>query len=172
MHWPFEDPPPPTVGTEEERLHIFRTVRDQMKARFESELQSGVFAPAVSTKEEKVMKTIEIFDPPMCCSTGVCGPSVDPVLPRFVADLHWLANQGVSVMRHNLAQEPQAFAANDAVRAALTSKGNDCLPLILVDGQIANESTYPDRKRLAELAGLDAAKVQAAIVLPVIENAS
>lgn len=118
------------------------------------------------------MKQIEIFDPPMCCSTGVCGPSVDPVLPRFVADLHWLANLGVSVTRYNLAQEPQAFAANSVVKAVLTSDGNECLPLILVDGKIASRGTYPDRKRLAELAGLDAAKVQAAFVLPVIENAS
>lgn len=57
-----------------------------------------------------------------------------PVLPRFVADLHWLANQGVAVIRYNLAQEPQAFAANVAVKAALTSDGNACLPLILVNG--------------------------------------
>lgn len=26
---------------------------------------------------------IEVFDPPMCCSSGVCGPAVDPVFPRF-----------------------------------------------------------------------------------------
>ena len=118
------------------------------------------------------MKRIEIFDPPMCCSTGVCGPSVDPVLPRFVADLHWIANQGVSVTRYNLAQEPQAFAENAAVKAALTSDRNECLPLILVDGEIASRGIYPDRKRLAELTGLDPAKVQAGFALPVIENAS
>jgi arsenate reductase len=47
MHWPFQDPPAPSEGTEEERLAVFRTVRDQMKVRFESELQSGVFAPVL-----------------------------------------------------------------------------------------------------------------------------
>ena len=52
MHWPFEDPPPAGVGTDEERLRVFRTLRDQMKTRFETELQSGVFAPAVSSREE------------------------------------------------------------------------------------------------------------------------
>jgi hypothetical protein len=118
------------------------------------------------------MKTIEIFDPPMCCSTGVCGPSIDPVLPRFVADLHWLANQGVSVTRYNLAQEPQAFAVNAIVKAALTSNGNACLPLILVNGQIASQGVYPDRKQLAELTGLDPAKAQAGLALPVIQSAS
>ena len=29
------------------------------------------------------MKKIEIFDPAMCCSTGVCGPGVDPELLRM-----------------------------------------------------------------------------------------
>ncbi len=33
------------------------------------------------------MTTIEVFDPAMCCSTGVCGPQVDPDLARFAADL-------------------------------------------------------------------------------------
>jgi len=39
---------------------------------------------------------IEVYDPPMCCSTGVCGPAIDPVLPRFAADLEWLKGRGVT----------------------------------------------------------------------------
>jgi arsenite methyltransferase len=116
------------------------------------------------------MKTIEIFDPPMCCSTGVCGPSIDPVLPRFVADLHWLANQGVQVNRYNLAQEPQAFAANENVKAVLTKDGNECLPLILINGEVASKGVYPDRRQLAEWTGLDQAKVQVGLALPVIQS--
>jgi arsenate reductase len=53
MHWPFEDPPAPHEGTEEERLAVFRTVRDQMKGRLASELESGVFASALSDEKEK-----------------------------------------------------------------------------------------------------------------------
>ncbi|MDH3390414.1 MAG: arsenic metallochaperone ArsD family protein, partial [Desulfobulbaceae bacterium] len=33
------------------------------------------------------MSGIEIYDPPMCCPTGVCGPNVDPELVQFAADL-------------------------------------------------------------------------------------
>ena len=80
------------------------------------------------------MNKVEVFDPPMCCSTGVCGPSVDPALARFSSDLHWLANQRIAVERYNLAQQPQAFAASDAVKTALTQFGNECLPLILLNG--------------------------------------
>jgi hypothetical protein len=58
------------------------------------------------------MKTLEVFDPALCCSTGVCGTTVDPVLAQFAADTLWLGTQGIEVRRHNLGQEPQAFAAN------------------------------------------------------------
>jgi arsenite methyltransferase len=99
--------------------------------------------------------TVEVFDPSMCCSTGVCGPSVDPLLPRFAADLDWLKNNGIQVSRHNLAQEPAAFAAAPAVQAALAARGTDCLPLILVDGRIVSQGAYPTRAELGHWAGLD-----------------
>ncbi len=100
------------------------------------------------------MKRVEVFDPPMCCSTGVCGPKVDPVLVRFAADLHWLANQRVAVERYNLAQQPQAFAASVVVKSALKEHGNECLPLILLDGSIVSKGSYPTREELARLAGV------------------
>jgi hypothetical protein len=31
------------------------------------------------------MPHLDVFDPPLCCPAGVCGPRVDPVLPRFAA---------------------------------------------------------------------------------------
>jgi len=102
------------------------------------------------------MTKLAIYDPPMCCSSGVCGPAVDPVLPRITADLDWLKRQGVQVERYNLAQQPQAFASNPTVRAALREHGNDCLPLILVDGRVVSRGTYPERTELARLAGIEA----------------
>jgi hypothetical protein len=95
------------------------------------------------------MTTIQVFDKPMCCSTGVCGPQVDPVLPRFAADLAWLKGQGHSVERFNLAQQPAAFTENRDVRQAIEAQGTDCLPLILVDGQIVSRGEYPLRDTLS-----------------------
>ncbi len=103
------------------------------------------------------MTKLAVYDPPMCCSTGVCGPAVDPVLPRLAADLDWLKRQGVQVERYNLAQQPQAFATNPPVTAALREHGNGCLPLILVDGRIVSRGTYPERAELARLAGIETA---------------
>lgn len=105
------------------------------------------------------MKKVEVFDPPMCCSTGVCGTEVDPVLPRFAADLEWLKTQKIEVTRYNLAQEPGAFVNNEAVKAALHAEGNACLPLIVMDGNIVSRAVYPDRAMLAGWAGIDLAAV-------------
>jgi hypothetical protein len=87
----------------------------------------------------------------MCCSTGVCGPSVDAVLPQFAADLEWLKSKGVEVERYNLAQQVGAFTANPLVKQALNSKGTQCLPLVLVDGDIKSQGSYPTREQLAAL---------------------
>jgi AhpD family alkylhydroperoxidase len=101
------------------------------------------------------MAKLQVFDPPMCCPTGVCGPEVDPTLVRFASDLEWLKSTGVEVERFNLAQEPAAFVQNPVVSEAIRGR-EDGLPLILVDGKIAAQGSYPSREVLAELAGLGA----------------
>jgi AhpD family alkylhydroperoxidase len=101
------------------------------------------------------MAKLQVFDPPMCCPTGVCGPDVDPALVRFASDLEWLKSSGVEVERFNLAQEPAAFVKNPAVSDAIRGR-EDGLPLILVDGKIVAQGSYPSREVLAELAGLGA----------------
>lgn len=95
------------------------------------------------------MKKLEVFDPPMCCSTGVCGVDVDPVLAQFAADLKWVEEHGVTVARYNLGQEPQAFVANPAVVKAMEG-GMDRLPIIAIDGHIASTGAYLSRQQLAQ----------------------
>lgn len=112
----------------------------------------------------------QIFDPPMCCSTGICGPGVDPALVAFSADLDWLKRQGVEVERYNLFQQPQSFVTNSTVTTALKEHGNDCLPLILIDGKIVLQGAYPTREKLAHLAGLEAPK--AGLKVTVEQNSS
>lgn len=118
---------------------------------------------------------LEVFDPPMCCSTGVCGTDINPVLPRFAADLEWLKTKGAIVERYNLAQQPGIFVANESVKAALHEDGSGCLPLILVDGQLVSRSAYPDRATLAGYAGVNLATdptepARTGRILPVLPN--
>jgi hypothetical protein len=100
------------------------------------------------------MTHVDVFDPPMCCSSGVCGPSVDPLLAAFSADVEWLTSQGVSVTRYNLAQDPAAFVAHPLVNDLLHREGDTCLPLVIINGEIVGHGAYPRRDQLADLAGL------------------
>ena len=104
------------------------------------------------------MKKISVYDPAQCCSTGVCGTEVDPKLVQFASDLAELKKQGVAVERFNLSQQPAAFAANEAVKSALATQGNDCLPLILADGEVVTKGIYPSQEQLQLLAGLPVKK--------------
>lgn len=54
MHWPFQDPPGPDEGSYDERIAIFRMVRDQLQQRFVRELESGVFAPAFAWPDKSL----------------------------------------------------------------------------------------------------------------------
>jgi disulfide oxidoreductase YuzD len=99
------------------------------------------------------MTLLQVFDPPMCCSSGVCGPSVDPRLPRFAADLNWLRNQGVQVERYNLAHQPQAFVAQEDVKKAIRADQQQALPLVTVNGQIVSKGIYPSRQMLMAWCG-------------------
>jgi hypothetical protein len=98
---------------------------------------------------------LQVFDPPMCCSTGVCGPEPDPALARFSADLKWAQSHGVPVERFSLSREPEAFARTPAVTDALRRLSVAALPLVLVDGQIVSEGAYPSRAAIAKRLGLE-----------------
>ena len=106
------------------------------------------------------MKAIQVFDPALCCSTGVCGVDVDQALVSFAADVDWAKQSGARIERFNLAQEPLAFADNRTVKSFLERSGQEGLPLILVDGEVAMAGRYPNRAELARWAGLAEAPIE------------
>lgn len=101
------------------------------------------------------MKAIQIYDPAMCCSTGVCGPSVDSKLVKLAADVAYLKSQGVTVERYNLAHQPEAFTANPLVLAEMGAEAEN-LPLFIVEGQVMAKATYPSRSELAHWLNIEA----------------
>ena len=101
------------------------------------------------------MKTIEIFDPAMCCPTGLCGTNIDPNLMRIAVIVDNLKKKGVNVTRHNLKDEPQIYVTNTKVNELLQSKGVEALPVTLVDGEVAVIGTYPTTKQMAEWSGVN-----------------
>jgi hypothetical protein len=102
------------------------------------------------------MKTLTIYDPAMCCSTGICGADIDQKLVDFAADLDWLKSEGIEVKRINLSQEPALFAENEQVKTVLETSGVEGLPVILADDEMQSSGQYPDRVKLAQMAGVTA----------------
>lgn len=89
------------------------------------------------------MKKMIIFDPAMCCSTGVCGPSVNPELLRVSTVINKLQKKGVVIERHNLTNNPQIFVDNKTINELLNEEGVEILPVTIVDGAVAKTKAYP-----------------------------
>ncbi|WP_343709234.1 arsenite efflux transporter metallochaperone ArsD [Mycobacterium sp.] len=116
------------------------------------------------------MSKVEVFEPALCCATGVCGEDVDQGLVTFSADIDFVHSHGGDVTRYNLASEPLAFAENDAAKTFLEVAGSDGLPLVLVDGVTAMTGRYPDRTQLARWAGVAADGTASPVLLGVNET--
>lgn len=101
------------------------------------------------------MMKLEVFDPAMCCPTGVCGPTVDPELARVASAFFLLKGKGYSITRYNLGNEPQAFITNTKVNQLLNEKGPSVLPVVLLNGAVVKESSYPTNNDLAQWFQID-----------------
>lgn len=101
------------------------------------------------------MKTIEIFDPAMCCPTGLCGTNIDPNLMRIAVMIEHLKKQGIIVTRHNLRDEPMVYVSNKVINEHLQKHGAESLPITLVDGKIAVAGSYPTTQQMSEWSGVN-----------------
>lgn len=102
------------------------------------------------------MTSLTVYDPPMCCATGICGSDVDQRLVDLAADLDWLKAQGVAVRRINLSQEPMEFVSNPEIKALMAASDGDDLPAFVIEGRIVSQAYYPSRSELAAWAGINA----------------
>ncbi|MBU5593016.1 arsenite efflux transporter metallochaperone ArsD [Clostridium sp. MSJ-4] len=112
------------------------------------------------------MKKMIIFDPAMCCSTGVCGPSVDRELLRVSTVINNLKNNGILVERHNLTSNPQIFVDNKEINKILNEGGVEVLPVTMVDGVIVKTKAYPTNKEFCEILGIAEEDLKANIKKP------
>lgn len=106
------------------------------------------------------MTKVTIYDPAMCCDTGVCGPVLDPKLTAVAAAVFSLEKKGFDIKRFNLGNDPAAFVENKTVNALLFDKGVDSLPVVLMDGEIAKIGDYPAAEEFAEWFGVEASELQ------------
>lgn len=96
------------------------------------------------------MKKMQIFEPAMCCPTGLCGVGVDPELLRLSTVLDTLQKKGVIVDRFNLNSAPMEFVTQTAVNAFINAHGVDGLPVTVLDGAIVLTGRYPSNAEFTE----------------------
>lgn len=101
------------------------------------------FTPRFTFPTSQNQPDVEIFDPPMCCPTGLCGPTLDQTLLDVNEMIVGLQNDGFQVERYQMASHPQAFLGNPEVMRLVREKQMTALPIVLVRGKIVAEGHYP-----------------------------
>ena len=99
------------------------------------------------------MKKVTIYEPAMCCSTGLCGVGADPELLRISTLVEMLSTQGRVIERYNLSNAPQKFVENAEV-SRLLEESMENLPITVVDGAVVKKGAYPSNSEMASYFGL------------------
>ena len=86
---------------------------------------------------------IELFDPPMCCPTGLCGPALDQTLLDVNEMIMSLQRENLRVERYQMTSNPNAFLGNAEVMSLVREKQMEALPIIVVRGQVVKVGAYP-----------------------------
>jgi len=87
---------------------------------------------------------VEFFDPPMCCPTGLCGPTLDQTLLDVNEMILALQRDNLRVERYQMASNPNAFLNNADVMNLVREKQMGALPIILVRGKVIKVGAYPN----------------------------
>ncbi|TCK92827.1 arsenical resistance operon trans-acting repressor ArsD [Natranaerovirga hydrolytica] len=106
------------------------------------------------------MKKMIIFDPAMCCSTGVCGPSVDPELIRMSTVINNLEKKGITVERHGLSTNPEIFIKNKQINELINKEGVEILPVTLVDDEVIKTKGYLSNEEMAKILDVPSESLQ------------
>jgi len=89
---------------------------------------------------------IEIFDPPMCCPGGMCGPVIDPALldvNEAILKVKKESDGQVKIERYLLTQQTTKFLQNPEVLELLHSQGTLALPVTAINGKVVKQKIYP-----------------------------
>jgi hypothetical protein len=86
---------------------------------------------------------VEIFDPPMCCPTGLCGPALDQTLLDVSEMMLQLKTEGIEIERYQMTSHPQAFLNNAEVMRLVRERQMEALPVTVVKGQVIKTGAYP-----------------------------
>jgi hypothetical protein len=93
----------------------------------------------------KTSARLEFFEPPMCCATGLCGPSLDEKLVQLNTDIETLKEKypDMVIERYMITQQPLKFRDNQAVYSLVKEKGKEVLPITALNGEVFKTHQYP-----------------------------
>lgn len=111
------------------------------------------------------MKTMKIYEPAMCCPTGLCGVSVDPELLRISTVLNTLEKKGAPVERFNLTSAPMEFVTTKVISEHLM-KDAESLPITTLDGEIVMTGRYPSNDEFVTMLDLPAGTLSGDLEAP------
>jgi hypothetical protein len=94
-------------------------------------------------QEKAKTADVEIFDPPMCCPTGMCGPTIDQTLLDLNEMVMSLQSEGISVARYQMNSHPNAFINNTEVMKLVREQQMEALPITVVRGKVVKTKAYP-----------------------------
>ncbi|API89759.1 arsenite efflux transporter metallochaperone ArsD [Desemzia sp. C1] len=101
------------------------------------------------------MTELAIYEPAMCCATGVCGPSVNEDLLQITSVINALDTlDGFQATRYSLSSNPQAFVDNASLSTLLQEKGAEALPVTLLNGEIVKVGDYPSMEEITAFTGV------------------
>ena len=110
--------------------------------------------PSVNPRDPSSPLRIEIYDTPLCCSSGLCGPVLDPLLVAVNDSVLALTKQGVEVARFNPVQQLKEVMGNPEVAKAIHSGGKKVLPMTFVNGRLLKSGNYPSYEEFCDALGL------------------
>ena len=105
----------------------------------------------IQTKEKKLK--IEIFDPPLCCPTGICGPTVDQTLISVNEMIASLQKDGIRVERYQMTSQPHAFLNNPEVMKLVQEKQMAALPITVISNKVIKTGSYPTIEEINKILG-------------------
>lgn len=94
---------------------------------------------------------LELFEPSLCCDSGVCGPEPDKELIELQNSIQLLKKTGIETKRYAINQAPMVFVQNALVRDFIKANGPGKLPLTLFENKIVKSGSYPTMAELKEL---------------------
>jgi len=118
------------------------------------------------------MKKMIIFEPAMCCSTGICGPGVDRQLLRVSSIINNLNKNGILVERYNVSSNPQMFVDNKTINEMLNNEGVEVLPVTMVDDVVVKTKIYPTDEEFSKLLDVPVTSLKSVIKKPIIKKSS